>query len=84
MGFRQAFDTVKLLAILKVLEESRINHRYSNIIRNIYEKATTTAHFHTNTKKIEIKRGFKQDDIISPTLFTAVLEYAFKMLNWLN
>jgi len=34
---------------------------------------------------IEIERDIRQSDIkMSPKLFTAILEYAFKMLDWNN
>jgi len=49
VDFEKTFDIVELSGILK---ECRIDYKYSSIIRNIYEKVTTTAHFHITTKKI--------------------------------
>lgn len=40
VNFQKAFDTVELSAVLKTLKECRIDHRYSNIIRNIYGNCT--------------------------------------------
>jgi len=45
------------ITILKALEEWRIDYRYSNIIRNIYEKATT-AHLHATRE-----RGSKLNEV---------------------
>jgi len=82
VDFWKTFDTEELLAILKALKECRIDHRYSNIIQNISEKATTTTHFHIlSTERIEIKRGIKQSDVMLLKLFMMVLEYAFKTLD---
>jgi len=84
VNFRKAFDIVELSAILKALEECRIYHKYSNIIRNICEKAIITVYLHTTMKRIEIKRGVRYGNVMSPKLFTMVLAYAFKMLDWDN
>lgn len=82
VDFKKAFDTVELPAILTALQECRIDHRYCNIIKNIYDNATTTVNLHSTTNQIKIKRGVRQGDTMSPKLFITVLEHAFKMLAW--
>ena len=39
---------------------------------------------HKESEKIRIKRGVRQDDTISPKLFTATLESIFRRLYWEN
>lgn len=84
VDFHKAFDTVELTAIIKALNECRIDHRYTNVIKNIYNNATTTINLHSQTKKIKIGRGVRQGDTLSPKLFITVLEYALKRLEWEN
>lgn len=78
--FRMVFDTIEMSAILEGMNECRIDYRYSKI-HNIYKNAMTVK-LHDNSGQIKIGRGVKQGDTMSPKLFSTILEYAFKRLNW--
>ena len=39
---------------------------------------------HTESNEIPIRKGVRQDDTISPKLFTATLEQLFPNLDWSN
>lgn len=82
VDFHKAFDTVEPSAILKTLQECRVDYRYTKLIYNIYKNATMVVKLRENTERIPIRRGVRQGDTMSPKLFTAVLEYAFKRLKW--
>lgn len=82
VDFEKAFDSIETLAILNSLQNSRIDHRYTNLIKNIYDMATLTVKLHTQTNPIKMKKGVRQGDTISPKLFTLCLEDIFKKLNW--
>ena len=84
VDFQKAFDTVEPKAVLSALQECRVDYRYTKLIYNIYKNAKVTVKLHENTKCIQIGRGVRQGDIISPKLFITVLKYAFKKLNWEN
>ncbi|KHJ80117.1 hypothetical protein OESDEN_20216, partial [Oesophagostomum dentatum] len=47
-----------------------------------YTEATTTIKLFERELRIPIKRGVRQGDTISPKLFTTVLQYATKNLDW--
>lgn len=79
IDFQKAFDTVDLSAIITALEECRIDSKYTNLIKHIYDNVTASVRLYN---KIIIERGIRQGDTISPKLFTAALEHAFKPLNW--
>lgn len=81
VDFKKTFDTVEISATLIALKECRIDYRHTNSIYNIYKNVTSTIHLHKITQEIEIKRGVRQDDTLSPRLFTTVLEHAFKTPN---
>ena len=84
VDFQKAFDCIETHAFLKAMDRARIDSRYTNIIKNIYQNAT----FHVKideelqTNKIKIQRGVRQGDPISPKLFTLALEDVFKELAW--
>ena len=82
IDFEKAFDSVETWSILESLDECRVDSRYSNLIRYVYENATACIKLHENTDKFKIGRGVRQGDTISPKLFTSTLESVFKKLDW--
>lgn len=86
IDFHKAFDSIEKWAFLGAMDQARIDSRYSNIIKNIYENASLQIKIDESTKtnKIPIKRGVRQGDTISPKLFTLALENVFKKLSWEN
>lgn len=84
IDFRKAFDTVEISALMSAMRNARIDQRYINLVEKIYSKATLKIRLHELTNKVEIQRGVRQGDIISPKMFTLVLEDVFKRLRWEN
>lgn len=82
IDFEKAFDTVEKWALINSLKRCRIDHRYITLIDTLYQEATITIQTFDETKPIEVKRGIRQGDTISPKLFTNCLEDSFKLLNW--
>jgi len=74
------------MGLLNAIDVTRIDSRYIALIPNIYEQATIHIKIdeELKTNKIQMYRDICQDDIISPKLFTLVLENVFKDLNWNN
>jgi hypothetical protein len=82
VDYEKAFDSIEIWAILDALYDCRTDSRYSELIKYIYEHATSSIRLHEDTQKFKIGRGVRQGDTISPKLFTAALELIFKNLEW--
>lgn len=66
------------------MEHARIDSRYINLIKYVYNNATLHVKIDedTRTNKIKVTRGVRQGDTISPKLFTLALEDVFRTLDW--
>lgn len=84
VDYEKAFDTINQYQMLKSLSDSRIDHRYTLLIKYIYENATANVRLQEPTNKFKIDRGVRQGDTISPKLFTNLLEYMFKSIDLEN
>ena len=79
IDYEKAFDSVEHDVIFKALRNTGINEAYINIIEYIYTDATAKVHIEKQmSDEIKILRGVRQGDPISPKLFTASIEEAFK------
>lgn len=74
IDFKKAFDTIEHNAVLQALQEQGIEHTYINLIKNIYSEGTTQIKLFEDSIVIELKRGVRQGDVISPNLFSSTLE----------
>ena len=83
VDYEKAFDSVETWAVLRSLQRCQIDYRYIEVLKSLYENATMSVKLQDqNTKPIQLQRGVRQGDVISPKLFTAALEDIFKLLDW--
>ena len=72
--------------MLQSLQRCHIDHRYIEMLKCLYENATMSVRIQDQYTKtstpIQLQRGVRQGDVISPKLFTAAMEDAFKLLEW--
>ena len=79
IDYEKAFDTVEHFAIFEALRKTNVNKTYINILQNIYNQATARVHLDKLVStELQIHRGVRQGDPLSPKLFTAVMEEVFK------
>ena len=78
----KAFDKIQHPFMLKVLERSKLQGPYLNIVKTIYSKPV--ANIKLNGEKIEaipLKSGTRQGFLLSPYLFNIVLEVLARQLD---
>ena len=84
IDYEKAFDSVQTQAILSSLQDQGIEDAYIQLMKDIYTDSSVTVYLHKESEKINIKRGVRQGDTISPKLFASTLESIFRRLNWEN
>ncbi|CAH2088608.1 unnamed protein product [Euphydryas editha] len=82
IDYRKAFDTLKHQSIWESLKSQKIDTRYLKVLQYIYENSSSKIKLETTGPSIPIKRGVRQGDPISPTIFIAVLERVIGQLKW--
>ena len=79
IDYEKAFDSVEHNVIFQALRHIGINETYINIIEDIYNEAEAKVHIEKQeSEEINILRGVRQGDPISPKLFTAAIQEVFK------
>lgn len=84
VDYKKAFDSISHESIWESLKAVNINEKYINILSNIYNNSTSRVKLDRVGKTINIKRGVRQGDPISPKLFIAVLQHVIEKLPWSN
>ncbi|XP_047998769.1 uncharacterized protein LOC125236115 [Leguminivora glycinivorella] len=82
IDYNKAFDSLKHKYIWEALQEQNIQTKYIRILQLIYQNSTAKIRTERDGKVFSVKKGVKQGDPLSPKLFSAVLEYVFRKLNW--
>ncbi|KAK6732637.1 hypothetical protein RB195_016789 [Necator americanus] len=82
IDLKKAFDSVEAEAVVEALDNQGVPTQYIKALRELYSNFTTgISPFYKNII-IDVKRGIRQDDTISPKIFTAILENAMRKLEW--
>ena len=84
IDYEKAFDTVEHFAILEALRKINVNETYINILQNIYNQATARVHLdklYIVSTEFPVHRGVRQGDLLSPKVFTAVMDEVFKKVD---
>ncbi|KAK6760678.1 hypothetical protein RB195_021946 [Necator americanus] len=82
IDLKKAFDSVETEAVVEALDNQGVPTQYIKVLRELYSNFTTgISPFYKNII-IDVKRGVRQVDTISPKIFTATLENAMRKLEW--
>ncbi|KAK6748736.1 hypothetical protein RB195_001388 [Necator americanus] len=84
IDLKKAFDTVETEAVMEALDNQGVLTPYIKILRELYSNFTTKISPLYNDVIVDVKRGVRQGDTISPKIFSATLEKTMRRLEWDN
>uniref|UniRef100_A0A914W7K9 Reverse transcriptase domain-containing protein n=1 Tax=Plectus sambesii TaxID=2011161 RepID=A0A914W7K9_9BILA len=82
IDYEKAFDSIEHNAIWEALRTQGVHSTVIATLQSIYSTARSTFHFASTATEVEIQRGVRQGDTLSPKLFTACLQGVFDRLEW--
>ena len=83
VDYEKAFDSIEFNPLFGALENQGVEVAYITLLRDLYNGATSTLKLHRESDKINLQRGVRQGNNISPKLFTACLQDAIiNKINW--
>ncbi|KAE9419614.1 hypothetical protein Angca_009749, partial [Angiostrongylus cantonensis] len=78
IDLEKAFDSIEIEAVMEALGIQGVPTQYIKILRELYKNFTTKISPFNNDINVDVKRGVRQGDTISPKLFTATLQNIMK------
>ena len=78
IDFTKAFDSITHKSIWKALNSCGINHEYISLLKKFYKDQKASVQADVESNMFEIKKGTKQGDPLSSSLFNTVLQNSLK------
>ncbi|KAK6749471.1 hypothetical protein RB195_001838 [Necator americanus] len=82
IDLKKAFDSIETEAVVEALDNQGVPTQYIKVLRELYGNFTTGISPFYKDIIIDVKRGVRQSDTISPKIFTATLENTVRKLEW--
>ena len=83
VDYEKAFDSVEHGGIISALREHGVHQAYVETLASMYSSCTSQVKLDKDVSdKFAVRRGVRQGDTLSPSMFTAGLEQVFRTLEW--
>ncbi|KAE9414062.1 hypothetical protein Angca_006728, partial [Angiostrongylus cantonensis] len=82
IDLKKPFDSIEIEAVMEALGSQGVPTQCIKILRELYKIFTTKISPFYNDFNIDVKRGVRQGDTISPKPFTATLQNVMRTLQW--
>uniref|UniRef100_A0A7I4XT34 Reverse transcriptase domain-containing protein n=1 Tax=Haemonchus contortus TaxID=6289 RepID=A0A7I4XT34_HAECO len=82
LDLKKGFDTVETEAVIEALGNQGVPTQYVRMLHELYNNFTTRISPFYREVIINVKRGVRQGDTISPKLFSAALENVMRHMEW--
>ena len=78
IDYEKALDSIQHKAIFTALKQHGVQKKYINVLKETYRGGTAQIRTESLSEKINILKGVRQGDTLSPILFTSAVEEIFK------
>ncbi|KAE9412731.1 hypothetical protein Angca_002907, partial [Angiostrongylus cantonensis] len=80
IDLEKAFDSIEIEAVVESLDSQGVPTQYIKTLRELYKNFTTKILPFYNDINVDVKRGVREGDTISPKLFTATFQNVMQTL----
>ena len=78
VDYEKAFDSIQHKAVFTALKHHGVQEKYINVLKETYRGGTAQIRTESLSEKINILKGVRQGETLSPILFTSAVEEIFK------
>uniref|UniRef100_A0A914WJ01 Reverse transcriptase domain-containing protein n=1 Tax=Plectus sambesii TaxID=2011161 RepID=A0A914WJ01_9BILA len=79
---QKAFDTIEFRAIWNSLAHYGVDSSIIEVVKKLYASSSSIVTFASSEVAIDVQRGVRQGDTLSPKLFVLCLQHALDSIDW--
>ncbi|KHJ77846.1 hypothetical protein OESDEN_22534, partial [Oesophagostomum dentatum] len=82
IDFKKAFDSIALAALWNAMTHFKFDENLIKLIHPLYAKGSASIEIDGHMAELDIQRGVRQGDSLSPLLFVLLLQHVLKKVPW--